>query len=98
MGFTTAAVVAHQRGDIIQITTGCKELDTILEGIVQDVWGCPARCHTILPSRTLQMLMFGFECSTGGLETGSITEIYGEDSGSCVDMSRSAGACCGRGW
>ncbi|KAK9908966.1 hypothetical protein WJX75_005287 [Coccomyxa subellipsoidea] len=45
MGFTTAAVVAEQRGDIIQVTTGCKELDTILEG---------------------------------GLETGSITEIYGE--------------------
>ena len=37
MGFTTAAVVAHQRGDIIQITTGCKELDSILEGIAQDV-------------------------------------------------------------
>jgi hypothetical protein len=32
MGFTTAAVVAEQRGDIIQVTTGCKELDTILEG------------------------------------------------------------------
>jgi DNA repair protein RAD51 len=32
MGFTTAAVVAEQRSDIIQITTGCKELDSILEG------------------------------------------------------------------
>ena len=32
MGFTTAAVVAEQRGDIIQVTTGCKELDSILEG------------------------------------------------------------------
>ena len=37
MGFTTAAVVAHQRGDIIQISTGCKELDNILEGMAQDV-------------------------------------------------------------
>ena len=37
MGFTTAAVVAEQRGDIIQITTGCKEFDTILEGIAQNV-------------------------------------------------------------
>lgn len=32
MGFTTASIVAEQRGDIIQITTGCKELDSILEG------------------------------------------------------------------
>ncbi|KAL6749248.1 DNA repair protein RAD51-like protein 1-like protein [Haematococcus lacustris] len=45
MGFTTAAVVAEQRGEIVQVTTGCKELDSILEG---------------------------------GIETGSITEMYGE--------------------
>ncbi|GBF99352.1 DNA repair protein RAD51 [Raphidocelis subcapitata] len=45
MGFTSASIVAEQRGEIIQITTGCKELDTILEG---------------------------------GIETGSITELYGE--------------------
>lgn len=45
MGFTTASIVAEQRGEIIQISTGCKELDTILEG---------------------------------GIETGSITELYGE--------------------
>lgn len=45
MGFTTASIVAEQRGELIQITTGCKELDTILEG---------------------------------GVETGSITELYGE--------------------
>jgi DNA repair protein RAD51 len=32
MGFTTASVVAEQRAEIIQITTGCKELDSILEG------------------------------------------------------------------
>lgn len=44
MGFTTAAIVAQQRGELIQITTGCKELDAILEG---------------------------------GIETGSITELYG---------------------
>jgi hypothetical protein len=33
MGFTTAAVIQEQRGDVIQITTGCKELDSILEGV-----------------------------------------------------------------
>ncbi len=32
MGFTTASVIAEQRGDIVQITTGCKEFDTVLEG------------------------------------------------------------------
>ncbi|GLC39242.1 DNA repair protein RAD51 A [Pleodorina starrii] len=45
MGFTTAAIVAEQRKEVINVTTGCKELDSILEG---------------------------------GIETGSITEIYGE--------------------
>lgn len=38
MGFTTATIVAEQRGDIIQITTGCKELDTILEGTSPLTW------------------------------------------------------------
>ncbi len=32
MGFTTATVVAEQRGEVVQITTGCKEFDSILEG------------------------------------------------------------------
>jgi hypothetical protein len=32
MGFTTASIVAEQRAEIIQVTTGCKELDSILEG------------------------------------------------------------------
>lgn len=45
MGFTTASVVAEQRGDLITVTTGCKEFDAMLDG---------------------------------GIETGSITEVYGE--------------------
>ncbi|MEW5311150.1 MAG: hypothetical protein WDW38_002889 [Sanguina aurantia] len=45
MGFISATAVNEQRGEIIQIATGCKELDTILDG---------------------------------GIETGSITEMYGE--------------------
>jgi DNA repair protein RAD51 len=32
MGFTTASIVAEQRQDILRITTGCKEVDNILEG------------------------------------------------------------------
>ena len=34
MGFTTAAIVAEQRQELIKVTTGCKELDDILEGTV----------------------------------------------------------------
>lgn len=45
MGFQAASVMLEQRQEIIKITTGCKQLDSILEG---------------------------------GLEAGSITEIYGE--------------------
>jgi DNA repair protein RAD51 len=45
MGFTSARQLHEQRAELIQITTGSKELDKILEG---------------------------------GIETGSITEIYGE--------------------
>jgi hypothetical protein len=43
MGFTTASIVAEQRGDIIQITTGCKELDSILEGtdLLENARRCP---------------------------------------------------------
>ncbi len=32
MGFTTASIVAEQRNEIIKVTSGCKELDAILEG------------------------------------------------------------------
>ena len=39
MGFTTATMVAEQRQDMIQICTGCKELDSILEGVCT----CPGR-------------------------------------------------------
>lgn len=46
MGFTTASVVNSMRGEIIKVSTGCKEFDDILEG---------------------------------GFETGTITEIYGEN-------------------
>ncbi|KAG2493815.1 hypothetical protein HYH03_008034 [Edaphochlamys debaryana] len=45
MGFSSAAAVLEQRKEVIEITTGCKDLDNILEG---------------------------------GIETGSITEVYGE--------------------
>lgn len=45
MGFMTASEYNLQRGDIIQISTGSKDLDKLLDG---------------------------------GIETGSITELFGE--------------------
>ena len=45
MGFTTAADIHLKRSEIIQLTTGSKELDKLLQG---------------------------------GIETGSITELFGE--------------------
>lgn len=45
MGFTTATEFHQKRSEIVQITTGSKELDKLLQG---------------------------------GVETGSITEIFGE--------------------
>jgi len=45
MGFTTAATISHNRSEMIQITTGAKSLDKLLDG---------------------------------GIETGSITELFGE--------------------
>jgi DNA repair protein RAD51 len=45
MGFTTASDIHLKRSEIIQLTTGSKELDKLLQG---------------------------------GIETGSITELFGE--------------------
>ena len=120
MGFTTATTIAEQRREMIQITTGCKELDSILDGrpsqdilssgqVIRISLGRICQSHVIivegidcrydLPALwvgrqlaktprwiwqfvrhligTRVMKVFSLP-STGGLETGSITEIYGE--------------------
>lgn len=48
MGFTTAAIVAEQRAELIKVTTGCKELDNILDGAWKVV--CAGECvlHSML--------------------------------------------------
>lgn len=66
MGFTTASIVAEQRNEIIQITTGCKELDTILDGERWTGWGwtalhqaCMRRAcgaHAVLSDRNTPMM------------------------------------------
>lgn len=78
MGFTTAKTVMEHRQQNIHISTGCKDLDAILEGL----------CCTYLPLRmshvySRQPLLPGPKLETkcihaGGIETGSITEMYGE--------------------
>jgi DNA repair protein RAD51 len=32
MGFSTATVIYNQRNEIVMLTTGCKDIDQILEG------------------------------------------------------------------
>lgn len=50
MGFTTAAIVAEQRAELIKVTSGCKELDDILEGTraLQSRKQHAALCCTVL--------------------------------------------------
>lgn len=84
MGFTTASAVQQQRGDLITITTGCKELDNILDGAGrgagQGAARCAQRCASCAWGCVEQPASTGPSHGTcaGGLETGSITEIYGE--------------------
>lgn len=40
MGFTTAANVAQQRAELMTITTGSKEFDSILQGKSTRIAGC----------------------------------------------------------
>ena len=68
MGFTTASAVMEQRKDNVHISTGCKELNSILEGDTDN----KLACKTPLP------LASAAEKCAGGIETGSITEMYGE--------------------
>ena len=64
MGFEAASAFYQQRQDLIRVSTGSSELDRILEGVGE-----------LLP-RFAALNTYG--CILGGLETGSITEMYGE--------------------
>ena len=64
MGFTTATEFHQRRSEIIQLTTGSKELDKLLGGLCnyrgeRGVYTCEVY-------------------TAGGVETGSITEVFGE--------------------
>jgi DNA repair protein RAD51 len=78
LGFTSASQVHAQRLEIIQVTTGSREFDKILEGN-----GILANTLFIFLKNVYSLgcdhLTFYVDlCSTGGIETGSITELYGE--------------------
>lgn len=60
MGITTARELHQARKDLIQVTTGSKELDKLLEG---------SHSHCVRNSH---------HSTVGGIETGSITELFGE--------------------
>lgn len=82
MGFTSASELHAQRESIIQITTGSRELDKILEGqtlnhkyfVYAWIWNLK---HLIMFSM-LSVNNFIWLLQSGGIETGSITELYGE--------------------
>ena len=69
MGFTTASCIMESRKDNIRISTGCKDLDNILEG--------RNFCSALLLERNLVYSQTAY-LYPGGIETGSITEMYGE--------------------
>ena len=68
MGFTTASCIMESRKDNIRISTGCKDLDNILEG----------RTFYCFATRKLPVYSQTACLYSGGIETGSITEMYGE--------------------
>lgn len=87
MGFTTATLVYQQRRDIVMLTTGCKELDDILQGKLRGSQQ-PHAAPIPRPLQNIPMLFgglthvqsrFGLSCRAGGIETGAITEVYGEN-------------------
>lgn len=70
MGFTTATEFQKQRAEIIQVTTGSKELDKLLESKFPAPPSRDVRCAGFL--------MLIISLLADGIETGSITEIFGE--------------------
>ena len=75
MGFTTATEIHQRRSDIIMITTGSKELDKLLGGQSSSF---PVLGSLVSHSPHSFFFFSLFSPLIGGIETGSITEIFGE--------------------
>lgn len=96
LGFTSATQLHAQRLEIIQITSGSRELDKILEGmsplgvlyfnLTLILFGLEYLFDQLRSEKQYcvsQHIFYflGVSCAyllAGGIETGSITEIYGE--------------------
>lgn len=63
LGFQSATEVHARRSELVCITTGSKQLDTLLGGTI--------RLWTIIKHKTN-------DAEKGGVETGAITELFGE--------------------
>ncbi|KAI3856275.1 hypothetical protein MKW92_048442 [Papaver armeniacum] len=72
LGFTSASQLHAQRQEIIQITSGSRELDKVLEGNASSLLLYRLLCFDIF------LKSYMYKHLTGGIETGSITELYGE--------------------
>ena len=66
MGFKSASVIHAMRSELVLITTGSSQLDTLLGGKQSDA----LHCFGVVAK-------FAF-LPIGGVETGSITELFGE--------------------
>jgi len=71
MGFRSATEIQAERRENLYITTGSKELDKLLGGIA---W-LNYNFNYSLINKNCIFLIFD---DLGGIETGSITEIFGE--------------------
>lgn len=88
MGFTTATEFHQRRAEIIQISTGSKELDKLLQGEA-GIFASYLDFRTVVMTRDMIFELpsciccrcvyeKGFLSLSGGIETGSITEMFGE--------------------
>ncbi|GMF29078.1 unnamed protein product [Phytophthora lilii] len=69
VGFTTAADVLESRKDLITLSTGSNAVDELLKGAL-------VRRKKLL--NVFYDIVFLLMCDLGGVETGSITELFGE--------------------
>ena len=76
MGFTTATEVHQNRMEILQLTTGSKDLDALLQGMGGGTEKSTIGRREVCEPLPRCLLFINF--LTGGMETGSITEIFGE--------------------
>lgn len=72
-GFVTAATELKRRQDIIIVSTGSSALDELLQvGLEEN------QVQVVCPCNALNLIIALFHLRQGGIETGSLTELFGE--------------------